>query len=1162
VARALKQASETIPVEVVEAAKKFAENMTAVVSLIEPGIKALAALADFVPGPEIKTMVAGFAARMKEIAEELGAVALTVDKVLLAAAVEFSGALTAIADAVSKGMTVLTEMKAWKIVKDISEQMYAFKKLWIYIIEEFHGLYKATIEFLDEDVTKFAAALVEIAEALSRGLEVLTKIDEFVAPTEQAVTKFMEAIADLFMAFYNWIAGQGVWDGQGANLEEASLLLVEAFGSALGSLMGGLSAAADLVLVGWQAPTPSVWTAFSAWVIATFDEFYEHVIGKEYDEDELALFSAWAAALSSLMSGLTAAAEFVLDRFWMPPPRGAWSRFTAWVKAVFDEFYNYVIGQDYDTDGLALFSAWSAALSSLMTGLSAAAQFELERFWMPPPSGAWSRFSTWVKDVFKEFYDYVIGQDYDDKKLALVGAWAGALSSLMTGLTAAAAFELNKDWVSPDRDTFWNKFMLWVNELFNAIYVWLTIPHTAVGTLVYTDGGLAIVTAWGGALSSIMTGLTAAAAFELNKDWVSPDRDTFWNKFMLWVNDLFHGIYVWLTVPHTGPDGNIVYTDAGLAVVSAWGGALSSVMGGLSAALAIVDDVSGFVSPGTGPDSVWGKFTAWAQSVFDSLHLYITTTYPSTPEEAQDFAPVTAWGQALSAVMGGLASALEFVQDLPDFDASMTDMFEPFKKAVTDAFNSMLSWIEGKDEGQDGVGITEAQMTITTSLGTAFQSLFQGLTNAVDFLKGVGVLFHPTHDKLLFFLGEVKLTFTEMEAYAAGFTEDQRLVVEQFGKAMSDLISGLTSALTFIGKLEGTPLPELGGEHADSYFEKKVSHFLDVINVVVQRIKNWVDVEFKPEVAAVVKGFSDELKGLVDGLLSALNFMTQLQEADLPSIDKLQQYLDLIELMFTTFTSGVEDTPGDVAAAGAGVQGEMGTALANMPASSEWQARGADYTMKLADGLKKAQFELFESADVIRAAMASFIASMPSVSIWHELGYRYVASLAQGIKGNLGLIYGTDASALNLVAARLGMTWLWMPNPQNWYTVGMSYMVKLADGLKDGIPLVVAELQRLLGLLPQSPAEWGPFSEMPEPDWVGTYMGETQANFDAGLAGLSGLSAFTLPDMAGAEAGVANGSGGVSITVNLNGTTMRSDDDVRLLAQSIFDEVRTRAGIW
>jgi len=259
---------------------------------------------------------------------------------------------------------------------------------------------------------------------------------------------------------------------------------------------------------------------------------------------------------------------------------------------------------------------------------------------------------------------------------------------------------------------------------------------------------------------------------------------------------------------------------------------------------------------------------------------------------------------------------------------------------------------------------------------------------------------------------------------------------------------------------------------------------------MVQVIYEWITTKLEPDTWLVVQAFSATIKDLVGGLTDALNFLLKLEAAELPSIDKLDEYLELIRALFFSFGEGIEETPEEIRAAGSGVDSELGILTGKLDAWS-WYSLGTDLTTSLANGIGAARRYLRNVLNAVQDVIAPEAGEHGWPSTWH------------------------------------------------FYTLGYQYMDWLAAGIRDGTARVEDALGALFGLFPRSPAEWGPFATLPDEKWVTEWMSGFAGAFETGVGRLAGLPGLTVePTLTGGDWGAARP---IHIEVNLNDAVIRDE---------------------
>jgi hypothetical protein len=471
----------------------------------------------------------------------------------------------------------------------------------------------------------------------------------------------------------------------------------------------------------------------------------------------------------------------------------------------------------FDIEKEPLIKAFSEALGSVMGGLKAALEVALmfpEGF-TEPDETTWEFFTGWVKRTFKRLESWIkTNWTYDgtNDPFDIVTLFGDALSSIMGGLQTALELALMfpADFKEPN-DMTWEFFTGWVKRTFKRLESWINTNWTYDGT----NDPFGIVTLFGDALGSLMGGLRAAleTALLLPADW-SPPSDETWGDFEDWVKNVFDSFKAYLTKElKTDKDGAAV--DDPYGIVKSFAEALSPLMSGLGAALNLA-----LAQPANWPVldmAAWKPFFEWVEDVMDSFIAYVEENYPQTEAEANQFAPVQAFGSAMGAVMGGLSSALDVLGGIVTYIAPLDSQIEAFIAGVKTVMSKITTYAKG-----DAV---QAGNEATTAFATAMSAVFSGLQTALSVFSAVydkgagfagwlagialddggklggamGDLFTAITATLLAFQNNVQGSFTSQWSPAA----------EAFATAVGKVFAVLKNALAVFGEIDSQGLPDL-----------------------------------------------------------------------------------------------------------------------------------------------------------------------------------------------------------------------------------------------------------------------------------------------------------------------------------------------------------------
>jgi phage-related minor tail protein len=470
----------------------------------------------------------------------------------------------------------------------------------------------------------------------------------------------------------------------------------------------------------------------------------------------------------------------------------------------------------FDIEKEPLIKAFSEALGSVMGGLKAALEVALmfpEGF-TEPDETTWEFFTGWVKRTFKRLESWIkTNWTYDgtNDPFDIVTLFGAALSSIMDGLKTSLELALMfpVDFKEPN-DMTWEFFTGWVKRTFKRLESWINTNWTYDGT----NDPFGIVTLFGDALGSLMGGLRAAleTALLLPADW-SPPNDETWGDFEDWVKNVFDSFKAYLTKElKTDKDGAAV--DDPYGIVKSFAEALSPLMSGLGAALNLA-----LAQPANWPVldmASWKPFFEWVEDVMDSFIAYVEENYPQTEAEADQFAPVQAFGSAMGAVMGGLSSALGVLGGIVTYIAPLDSQIEAFIAGVKNVMSKITTYAKG-----DAV---QAGNEATTAFANAMSAVFSGLQTALSVFsslydKGAGFAgwlagAATNGSKFDIAMGElyiaITLTLQKFKSNVqSGFTSDWSPAAEAFATAVERVFAVLRNALGVFGDIESQGLPDL-----------------------------------------------------------------------------------------------------------------------------------------------------------------------------------------------------------------------------------------------------------------------------------------------------------------------------------------------------------------
>lgn len=670
-------------------------------------------------------------------------------------------------------------------------------------------------------------------------------------------------------------------------------------------------------------------------------------------------------------------------------------------------------------DGMEAVAAFGITLEALMGGLQEALVLavNLPAQWSEPVS--WDAFVSWVQDAFMEFYVWLNGWGggdtrppvpfFDDGALDLVGRFGEVLGQLMGGLQAALdlALALPAEWTEPPS---WDAFVAWVQDAFLEFYNWINGwggSDTRPPIPSFNGTELDMVGLFGDALGALMGGLQAALnlALALPAEWTEPAS---WDTFVTWVQGAFLLFMDWVTEHFPTPEDPDAPDQFG--AILGFSQALGALMGGLQAALGVA---LALPAEWTEPPS-WDNFTAWVQGVFVEFVTWVNTAFPMrlNPEDGDIFGAVTAFGEALGALMDGLSAALGLALALPEtWTAPSAEMWDTFFGWVTDVFDAFMDYVtlnypQDPDEA--------AQFEPIAAFGGAMQAVFDGLLAALDLFVNLAAWAGPSstfNTRLHNFLQAVSGAISDIAAFIASdpnLNPENLASVAVFGEALSELVGGLSDALDLFAQLADTD-PSVYTE--STLFEDRVGNLLLAIGGTMDAFSTWI-LGPQGQVAWLEDAgdFYDAIDAVFQVLHDALNLFIDLEESGMPPTPEIQAFVTAITDLFDTVAiqlGGLAQPGGALALAIAAVEAVIVGFPATMDTYQDewWDAAGA-----LAGQLPAAMVGMIGSsgtANTINWALQEIqnrLMSLPGwwttnvgVPAWYNAGVDFAQALIDGM---------------------------------------------------------------------------------------------------------------------------------------------------------------------
>lgn len=639
-------------------AKEGALLFSAVLEPWQQGIDVLNALAGYI-ARNVSEAANTIISTIGVLARALAGMADEIGMDVLKRAAKVGKLLSEVLDPWEQAIKIADEMRAFRIMPDFVDKMVRFGKQWIDVVDQLGKILLTLNQDGLDAVEDFAAALTALTSGIISAMEII-QAGAWPTPDPSVWDAFVAWIWGIFRSFYDLLD-----DFMSDPDNVIGFDPVVSFASALESILSSLAMALEIAQnFAFIEPPVDQWDAFIAWVWNIFQTFYNLLDDFMADPSNVIDFDpvvAFATALEAILSSLAMALEVARNFSFIEPPQDQWAAFVTWVWGVFQTFYNLLDDFMADPANIIDFDpveAFGSALESIMGGLQTALDLARSFAFIEPPADLWSSFVTWVWGVFQTFYnllDDFIADPANIIDFDPVESFGSALESIMGGLAASLELITGFSFTDPDPSQ-WDAFIAWVIQAFTTLYNYVEAMNTDPTHALNFDPE----ESFGSALESIMGGLAATIELITGFVWVAPNPEI-WSDFIEWVVGFMHDLQVMIETTFPGT----VAGAATFAPVQAFGDAIEAVMGGLQAALEFLEGLAGFIPPSQ----------TTIQTFLGNVEFLIglVATYATSNLDPARVIAIRRFSEAVSAVSGGLADALDLFEGLASLDDRTID---------------------------------------------------------------------------------------------------------------------------------------------------------------------------------------------------------------------------------------------------------------------------------------------------------------------------------------------------------------------------------------------------------------------------------------------------------------------------------------------------------
>ena len=436
---------------------------------------------------------------------------------------------------------------------------------------------------------------------------------------------------------------------------------------------------------------------------------------------------------------------------------------------------------------------------------------------------------------------------------------AGAAGVMMAGLEVG--MEPSRFPSLEDLDQFMRDFAVWLNEIERYIYGLTEELHITEGDVERMTAWGQMMSALGGGIQSAVQGLLDLALYQSSAELA--DQAFRFRLDMMEVLEQFKIMADEYGLEAEGLDALIEITrDIGRALDSAVDGLL-----GLGAYTGVQDfevAVDRFVGDLT---STLRALGAAAASLGDL----------GIPE---------AWSEAIGALMGGLAEALELLIELKTYISPVRERIREFCNDVEFILESFGDWATHLRP--------EFKVLIVEPWVETIETLMSGLGEGLGLLSGLIEYKSPTRDSIMDFCNDVELILESFGDWAVHLRPEwQAGIIEPWANLLEVLTSGLENGLDLLSGLIEYISPT----------RDFIMDFCNDVEFILESFGDWV-VHLRPEwQAGIIGPWAEVIGNLMSGLAAGLELLEGLVWYVSPVEQHIEDFMEDVGSVLATFLS-------------------------------------------------------------------------------------------------------------------------------------------------------------------------------------------------------------------------------------------------------------------
>lgn len=957
--------ANTLDKDVLEKAVKVAEQFRSVLAPWREAIDVVAALADYTDRV-IGTKANQLAGKMRRLALMLVSWADTLDPGVLQRATEAAAQFEAILSPWQKVIDVVAALATYtdRVIGTTANQLAGkMRRMALMLVSWADTLDPATLQRATEAAVQFQAVLAPWQQAIDVVNALADHVDEVIGPKANRLASQMLGLSRNLQQWADQMTpAQMARAVAAANNFSATL---EPWQKAI-VVVAALSKHVDRVI----GPIANRLASQMMGLARNLQQWADHMTPAEMQRaveaagNFVAILQPWEQAI--------AVVRMLKAWKWLPDLDDKFARLLRFWQDAIDKLIKVAVL--VDRDGLTAVVRFSIALRDVAEGLRSALELALELpdHWEVPD--AWEAFQQWVMDTFDAFYRWVNRTTtiaagggtvtipaFSDEGMGAMTAFANALGALMGALMDALdlSMALPGTWAVPPA---WDAFVGWVQLVFQGFYDWIMGWGEDPPVPRFGDDELDLMALFADTLATLMGALQTALAVAtaLPAGWTVPSA---WGAFEQWVRDVFMGFASWLL--GWGDPPVPLFTEGNLDLIGQFAGILNDLMGALQSALTVAVGLpSGWTVP-----AAWGAFEQWVRDVFMGFASWLLgwgndPVVPLFTEGQLDL--IGQFAEAMGSLFGGLQAALVVASGLPVGWQAPGATWDAFVTWVQGTMEYFIEYVATYLTQHPGTSPFQA----VTEFGNAMQAVFGGLLAALELFASINTWVGPGstfQTRLDTFLGLVETTFTTLEAYVRGnFTTVALQLMQTFGSALSTVVGSLSASLQLFSALAGTDPGIFTPGTATLEFERRIEALMMAIGITITAFQTYVATAPNQLWFPTAQAFFGAVDLMMGILGSALDLFADLENANLPDPQEIQDFVDAVLTLFTSFATGLLTAGGNIGLTATGIFGTVGGMPAGVLAHTDpLQSAGSTVVGAIGTGMTQGQAAILAAGGLI-----------------------------------------------------------------------------------------------------------------------------------------------------------------------------------------------------